>query len=471
MLIAPQINQAALNRCLKTARKAGVKRPQIERFLQAGYVAQPKQLEFHAAARLADLPNGPVLIGYGGARGPGKSHASIAQAVIDDAQRVAGLKILFLRKVGKSAKESFDDLRKKVLQYTNHTYLSHNGTLKLNNGSLLIVGNFFNEKDIEKYLGIEYDLIVIEEATQLSEEKFNMLRGSLRTSKPNWRPRMYLTTNPGGVGHGWFKRRFVLPWRNARLTETHFTAGTYKDNAFLNKEYIAYLESLTGVLGRMWRDGDWDIGAGQFFIHWNHDKLVKRPLWETIPAHWPVWASLDYGFSHPTAVYLHTKWQNTIYTVGEHVQARWLVPQHAKAIHRLLGRWGRTVDDLETFVAGHDVFAQRGSSDGKTIADQYAEFGIDLDHASIGRVSGAAQMLQRIGDPDAGVAPTWQIFDNCTRLIECLPTLQTNPKRPEDVLKVDADSEGKNGDDPYDSARYGLMVEQVEEVGMFSVPI
>jgi hypothetical protein len=35
--------------------------------------------------------------------------------------------------------------------------------------------------------------------------------------------------------------------------------------------------------------------------------------------------------------------------------------------------------------------------------------------------------------------------------------MQHDPRRQEDVLKVDADINGEGGDDEYDSARYGLM--------------
>ena len=40
------------------------------------------------------------------------------------------------------------------------------------------------------------------------------------------------------------------------------------------------------------------------------------------------------------------------------------------------------------------------------------------------------------------------------RLIECLPSLQHDPNRPEDVLKVDADEDGVGGDDAADCFRY-----------------
>ena len=42
----------------------------------------------------------------------------------------------------------------------------------------------------------------------------------------------------------------------------------------------------------------------------------------------------------------------------------------------------------------------------------------------------------------------------CTRLIECLPLLQHDPTRPEDILKVDPDDDGIGGDDAADAFRY-----------------
>jgi phage terminase large subunit len=46
------------------------------------------------------------------------------------------------------------------------------------------------------------------------------------------------------------------------------------------------------------------------------------------------------------------------------------------------------------------------------------------------------------------------IHRRCARLLECLPSLQHDPNRPEDVLKIDADEDGIGGDDPADALRY-----------------
>ena len=50
--------------------------------------------------------------------------------------------------------------------------------------------------------------------------------------------------------------------------------------------------------------------------------------------------------------------------------------------------------------------------------------------------------------------PTLFIHRNCTRLIDCLPTLRHDPTRPEDVLKINPDDDGIGGDDAADALRY-----------------
>ena len=111
-----------------------------------------------------------------------------------------------------------------------------------------------------------------------------------------------------------------------------------------------------------------------------------------------------------------------------------------------------TVADLKRFVAGADVFSRQ--SDGSTVAAQYAKLGISLKCANTERVNGWAEILHRFGDVEAGIRPTLFIHRRCGRLLECLPALQHDPNRPEDVLKVDADEDGLGGDDTADALRY-----------------
>jgi len=186
------------------ALQAGCAPDQIQNFIRAGIILQPRQLTASAAARLCDHPASPTAIGYGGARGGGKSHWLLAQMGADDCQRVPQLKCLLLRKVGKSNTENFEDLRQRVFPALPHTFNAARGTLAFANGSRIIARHYQHEKEIDAFLGLEYDVIGIEEATTLTQRKYHDLRTCLRTSKPAWRPRLYSTTNPGGVGHDWY---------------------------------------------------------------------------------------------------------------------------------------------------------------------------------------------------------------------------------------------------------------------------
>lgn len=434
-----------------------------ERFVSAGYFPIPKQLLFHAAARECDKRDGPTDVGLGGARGGAKSHGVLAQLALDDCQRQPGLKTLWLRQIGVAARESLEDLVPRVVKIPYGYVSSPVPTIRFGNGSRIIVGHFNNEKDISRYLGLEYDVIATEEATQLTTSKDQQIGSCLRTSKPNWRPRRYYSTNPGGVGHAWFKQRFIDPARKNCQTVTRFIFSTFRDNPFLNSEYVNQLDRLTGWLRAAWRDGDWDIAAGQFFSTWRHDAIVRANL-RIMPGA-PVWCSLDYGFQHPTVCYLFSEYDGKKQVIDEHWRRHALAAEHAIDIKNMLARHGLVIDDLCRFVAGSDAFAQRGSETGKTIADQYDDAGIHLVRANDDRINGAAYFLKLLGRPgekdEPAIEPILEISTRCVKLIENIPSLQHDPHRPEDVLKVNLDDDGNGGDDPYDAARYGLMARMV----------
>jgi phage terminase large subunit len=447
----------ALENFYTTARAAGCPMDQVQNFVRGGVVLQPKQLRAAALARACDRSEGPVEIGYGGARGGGKSFLWTAQCGVDDSQRYPGLKTLLLRKVGKAGKESFDDLRRHVLMGLKHDYSRTAGVVTFDNGSRIITGHFQRENDIDSYLGLEYDEIIVEEATTLSAKKYKDISTCNRTSKPGWRPRIYSSANPGGVGHAWYKAKFITPYQLRQEVNTRFLPATVRDNRMVNAEYVGVLERLTGWEKRAWLEGDWDIQAGQFFTTFRRNAHVIKPISpDEIPSNWTLWASLDYGFTHYTVIYLLARDSDgVVYVLDEHAERKWLVARHAGALQTMLRRWDIPLERIETVQAGNDCFAKRHT--GTTIASEYSAYGVELSPANDDRIQGAAEILRALSDPDAGMLPQLKITEKCPRLIECLPAMMHDPNRPEDVLKIDADDDGIGGDDPYDSLRYGLM--------------
>jgi hypothetical protein len=436
--------------------KAGCPPSQLVRLVHANAFLHERQLAACAAARLCDQPNGPTAIGYGGARGGGKSHWLLAQMGVDDCQRLPGLKCLLLRKQAKSNIENFEDFRRRLFSRLPHEFSAFRGNLTFANESRIVLGHYKTESEIDNYLGLEFDVIGIEEATTLTARKYQDITTCCRTSKPNWRPRIYSTTNPGGVGHAWYRAKFIVPFQEKRETETRFIPARVTDNRWNNSDYVRVLENLSGWQKRAWLDGDWDIAAGQYFSTFRREVNVIEDFDDSRAVEW--FAAFDYGYKHYTAVLLGCRdGDGNIFIVDEHAERLWLPQQHATAIKAMLARHKigerkMSVEDLKRFVAGADVFSRQ--SDGTTIAAQYSKLGISLRCANTERVNGWAEILQRFGNVEGGVKPTLFIHKRCGRLLETLPALQHDPARPEDVLKVDADEDGIGGDDTADALRY-----------------
>jgi hypothetical protein len=371
----------------------------------------------------------------------------MAQAALDDCQRVPGLKVLFLRKVMKTAQESMEDLVRRLCAHVPHK-LTANEILFTDNGSRILLGGFKDERDIDKYLGIEYDEILGEEITQLSEKKKDAIRGSLRTSKPNWRPRIYLTTNADGPGLMWFKKMFVLPARAGAQTTTRFIDVTHIANPFINPEYQIWLDGLTGPLRKAWRDGDWDAFAGMAFPDWNHERHIIRPF--DIPDSWPKWRATDWGFASPFCTLWFAKNPDThrIYVYREYYQAELTDRQQAEAI-----LFATPPNEKAIFSYADPSMWERKNQDGKifSTADEYQKAGVILTKADNNRLSGMRKVHNILADlPDGD--PGLQVFDNVVHLIEQMESLACDKNNPEDV---DTDQE----DHSFDTLKYGLTNE------------
>jgi hypothetical protein len=431
---------------------AGCPMDQVQNFINAGLLLQPRQLAASAAARLCDKPGGPTAVGYGGARGGGKSHWLLAQMGADDCQRRPGLKCLLLRKSGKSNLESFEDLRRRLFPALPHTFNASQGVLSFPNGSRIVAKHYQTENEIDSYLGLEYDVIGIEEATTLTARKYHDILTCLRTSKPNWRPRLYSTTNPGGVGHEWYRQTFIRPHQRGAESVTRFISAKVDDNRFIDPEYKKTLATRTGWQKQAWYHGRWDIAAGQFFNTFNPDVHVLDHFDDWRAVEWS--AAMDYGYSHYTVVLLGcSDADGNLYIVDEHAERLWVPQRHIQAIKAMFRRYlFRGAAALSQFVAGGDLFSQQ--YDGSTLAAHFEEIGVTVRPANTARVPGWAEILRRLGDPEAGIKPTLYIHKRCERLLDCLPLLQHDPDHPADVLKTNTNEEGLGGDDAADALRY-----------------
>ena len=492
---------------------AGCPLDQWKNFSRAAMWLQPKQLQMAAAARACDYrcPEcsalaekgepiisgcpacGPRFIGVGGARGGGKSAWMAAQVMLDDCQRFPGLKFLYVRKSGKSLRQQIRDLLKKTIpeeMLKSVNYREQVGEIYFPNGSFIIVGHFKDESEIDNYLGQEYDGIAYEELTTLSKDKFVNLNTCLRTSKPGWRPRVYASWNWGGGGHVWVKKFFYDPWFEKREIDTRYILALVQDNKHNNPEYLNVLMDLAGWKYQSWYLGDPNLAAGNFFSHYREDVHVYpcacpdckseatfvdgrgivgcskcgirfngTTFQDDDAVRW--FGSMDYGSSHPNCFHLHAENnEGECFTVAESHTTDMGISECAEAFKDICRLHNLDVTDLDGIFSGQDVLKtdRKTKEDGSTIATEYQENGIILTPIHINRVNAFSQMQERVGDPDRGKRPSWFIHRSCVNLRTQVQTAQCDPKKPNDILKCDADREtAEGGDDALESGRNGIV--------------
>ena len=462
------------------AKAAGSPYDQAANFVSQGMVLQPKQWEMAAAARKCDYrcpacqsaydsgkeikedckDCGPTAVGVGGARGGGKSAWMFAQIALDDCKRFPGLKFLLLRKSAKALREQIRDMLRKTCPANSYNYREQAGTIEFPNGSFIVIGHFKDESEIDNYLGQEYDGIAIEELTTLTFDKWKNLMSCLRSSKPGWRPRFYGAWNWGGIGHAWVKQVFYDPYIQKREITTRYILATVADNRHNNPEYVNQLKSYVGWKYQSWYLGDPNFNAGAFFVNFRRDANVypneQTKFDSRKVSRW--FAGLDYGFSHPTAFTLCCETHDGDYfTPATYAAAETLIEDHCANIRDLLVLFNLEVSDLEFIAAGRDCF--KVDKDGSTVETEYQKHGISLTPVHIDRINAWSQMQELIGSSERGVRPKWFIHQNCAELITQIESAQCDPKKPNDVLKQNADKEtGEGGDDQLESARNAIVM-------------
>ena len=135
----------------------------------------PKQAEFFASrARFT---------AYGGARGGGKSWA-LRRKLIAMCLRYEGLRCLLVRRTFSELKANH--LSQLLSEYgALLTYSEAEKCFSLSNGSKIFFGYCASDRDLLRYQGQEYDVIALDEATQLTERQFSALCASLRGANGN----------------------------------------------------------------------------------------------------------------------------------------------------------------------------------------------------------------------------------------------------------------------------------------------
>lgn len=387
-------------------------------------------------------------IAYGGARGGGKSWAMRTKFILL-AGRYPGLKVLIMRRTLPELREN----QIKPMQATLAQICSYNESkheFAFPNGSIIKAGYCDSESDVYQYQGQEYDVIGLEEATTFTESQMQFITTCNRTTRSDFKPRMYYTCNPGGVGHAWVKRLFIDREYNEDEdpADYYFVPARVYDNPVLmrnNPEYVKTLEALPEHLRRAHLEGDWDVLEGQYFKDFRRERHVVEAF--PIPENWRKFRSMDWGYNDPCCVLWHAVGPDgRVYTYRELYIRETLARDVAKMIVNLTGN-----EDIAYTVASPDMWQKRGQKDieGENIAEIFMTNGVPCIKADTDRIVGWTMMREYMADAPDGI-PLWQIFSNCKNLIRTMPLAIHDEHKVEDVSD-------KCEDHALESARYALM--------------
>jgi hypothetical protein len=144
---------------------------------------------------------------YGGARGGGKTDAGIVW--LTDHVDNPDYRALVIRKNADDLSDWVDRAHKMYASF-DVSVAYRPPIFRFPSGAVIRSGHLKDDQAYTKYQGHEYHRMLIEELTQIPDEKrYLELIASCRSTKGNIKPQIFATTNPGGKGHGWVKRRFI----------------------------------------------------------------------------------------------------------------------------------------------------------------------------------------------------------------------------------------------------------------------
>lgn len=443
---------------------------------------------------------------FGGAKGPGKSDALIADATRGiEHPRYHGL---LLRRTFPRLQEIIDRCYE-IYPKLGGEYKTGIHRWTFPSGARITLGHVQHEEDKRNWHGKEFHYIGFDELTEFTKTQYFFILANVRRAKAGLDLKIRGTTNPGGIGHVWVKEHFVdvcKPTKKIKYmagdgemrdmwipkihidpktgTSRTFVPATVYDNASImlyDPAYVRRLENLPEVERRRLLLGEWDVFEGQAFVELSQVVHGCEPF--DIPPEWEKFMSFDWGYSAPFSVgwyaldydgvlYRYREWYGCSETEGNvglrmttNDIARGILDREKEKIKFRVADprcWGRTPLGSK---GGKPIF-------GPPVAEDMAREGVFMIKADNDRLSGKMQVHKRFQieeeiDPETGEVhkeyPRILIFNDQKYFWKTMPQIRLDERNPEDI---DTEQE----DHIYDEFRYACMARPIIPKRRITVP-
>ena len=418
---------------------------------------------------------------FGGAAGGGKSDGLIGDFLYHAIEHKNAARGILFRKTNPQLEELIS--RSKVIYGPlDWKWRERDKTWESPEGAQLKMRYLQHDDDWTNYWGHQYTWQGYDEAgLWATAEPMDKLRARLRSAQ-GVPCKLRLTANPGGVGHGWIKSRYIdpapplTPFRCEVATDEQgkkyyvervYIPSRLSDNRILVENDPTYISKLYASGDRdqirAWVHGEWDVAIGQFFTEWDYTRHIIPE--REIPKSWTKFCAFDWGHKTPFCnlwiavadgekslgditppegcLVVYREW----YGSSGHNKGLELDPREIA-----LGILSREMEKISYRVADYQIFR---TDNGPSIAEEMRRVGVYWKAADKERKAGWQQVKLRLrgkryGDPDW--QPMLLIMDSCKSLIRTLPLMQHDDKDPDDVMK----HKGVEDHAP-ETLRYGCM--------------
>ena len=366
------------------------------------------------------VPDEVFEVLYGGQAGGGKSELLLYLPIARQFYKEPRFKGLILRRTSPELEREIvrrsevDGLYKAC----GGDYNGQHKRWKFPSGAVIQFGHCEHEKDVKIYDTSEYNYVAFDEVTSFTPYQYEYITYSRCRSSSNLPAIVRSGTNPGGVGHNYFRSRFIgkdqedakkregkiiQEIRNVNGREIRvkilFIKSTVKDNPHILKNDPGYEDriQLLPEADRIAKaEGDWWIYSGQVFEDFRSEKLPTEPIEAKhvvspfeIPYFWPRILSIDWGYS----AMIHALWSAINPLPSKEFPAKIYSYREYAAKKEKISTWASNLkilshgEHLNDIVIDPSAFGHRG--DEKTIDEQFAEsFGLEARRADNDRIGG-----------------------------------------------------------------------------------
>lgn len=222
------------------------------------------------------------------------------------------------------------------------------------NGARVFIGGIDKPS---KIMSSEYDVIFVQEATELTEDDWDMLTTRLRNGAISFQ-QMLADCNPQAPNH-WLKLRCDAGKATMLHCKHEDNPILFNDDGTLTQRgevYIKRLDNLTGVRLQRLRHGLWVMTEGAIYEEWRanvHNIGPKNP-----PHTWRRIWSVDFGYTHPFVLQCWAMDDDgRLYMYREIFHTQQLVEDHARHILKIVTRRDGTWREPqpEAIVCDHDA--------------------------------------------------------------------------------------------------------------------